>query len=227
MIEISNISKTYENGGKALRDINITIEDGAFVFIMGRSGSGKSTLLKLMLKEAEPTSGRIVINDMDLQKMPRRYVPKFRRKLGVVFQDFRLLQDRNVFENVAFAQVVGSSSRSIRESVPRMLKLVGLSSKYKMEPQKLSGGEQQRVAIARALINRPEVLLADEPTGNLDYQNAIEIMKLLKRINRRGTTVVVVTHSQELVDEIGGRVITLDRGRLVSDEVRGGHTDEL
>ena len=227
MIEISNISKTYENGGKALRDINITIEDGEFVFIMGRSGSGKSTLLKLMLKEAEPTSGRIVINDMDLQKMPRRYVPKFRRKLGVVFQDFRLLQDRNVFENVAFAQrVVGASSRSIRESVPRMLKLVGLSSKYKMEPQKLSGGEQQR-AIARALINRPEVLLADEPTGNLDYQNAIEIMKLLKRINRRGTTVVVVTHSQELVDEIGGRVITLDRGRLVSDEVRGGHTDEL
>lgn len=160
MIEISNISKTYENGGKALRDINITIEDGEFVFIMGRSGSGKSTLLKLMLKEAEPTSGRIVINDMDLQKMPRRYVPKFRRKLGVVFQDFRLLQDRNVFENVAFAQrVVGASSRSIRESVPRMLKLVGLSSKYKMEPQKLSGGEQQRVAIARALINRPEVLL--------------------------------------------------------------------
>ena len=228
MIDISNISKTYENGGKALRDINITIEDGEFVFIMGRSGSGKSTLLKLMLKEAEPTSGRIVINDMDLQKMPRRYVPKFRRKLGVVFQDFRLLQDRNVFENVAFAQrVVGASSRSIRESVPRMLKLVGLSSKYKMEPQKLSGGEQQRVAIARALINRPEVLLADEPTGNLDYQNAIEIMKLLKRINRRGTTVVVVTHSQELVDEIGGRVITLDRGRLVSDEVRGGHTDEL
>lgn len=228
MIEISNISKTYENGGKALRDINITIEDGEFVFIMGRSGSGKSTLLKLMLKEAEPTSGRIVINDMDLQKMPRRYVPKFRRKLGVVFQDFRLLQDRNVFENVAFAQrVVGASSRSIRESVPRMLKLVGLSSKYKMEPQKLSGWEQQRVAIARALINRPEVLLADEPTGNLDYQNAIEIMKLLKRINRRGTTVVVVTHSQELVDEIGGRVITLDRGRLVSDEVRGGHTDEL
>ena len=228
MIEISNISKTYENGGKALRDINITIEDGEFVFIMGRSGSGKSTLLKLMLKEAEPTSGRIVINDMDLQKMPRRYVPKFRRKLGVVFQDFRLLQDRNVFENVAFAQrVVGASSRSIRESVPRMLKLVGLSSKYKMEPQKLSGGEQQRVAIARALINRPEVLLADEPTVKLDYQNAIEIMNLLKRINRRGTTVVVVTHSQELVDQIGGRVITLDRGRLVSDEVRGGHTDEL
>ena len=228
MIEISNISKTYENGGKALRDINITIEDGEFVFIMGRSGSGKSTLLKLMLKEAEPTSGRIVINDMDLQKMPRRYVPKFRRKLGVVFQDFRLLQDRNVFENVAFAQrVVGASSRSIRESVPRMLKLVGLSSKYKSFPNQLSGGEQQRVAIARALINSPEVLLADEPTGNLDYQNAIEIMKLLKRINRRGTTVVVVTHSQELVDEIGGRVITLDRGRLVSDEVRGGHTDEL
>ena len=157
MIEISNISKTYENGGKALRDINITIEDGEFVFIMGRSGSGKSTLLKLMLKEAEPTSGRIVINDMDLQKMPRRYVPKFRRKLGVVFQDFRLLQDRNVFENVAFAQrVVGASSRSIRESVPRMLKLVGLSSKYKMEPQKLSGRLIRARAIATRCCSPPE-----------------------------------------------------------------------
>ena len=219
MIEISNISKTYENGGKALRDINITIEDGEFVFIMGRSGSGKSTLLKLMLKEAEPTSGRIVINDMDLQKMPRRYVPKFRRKLGVVFQDFRLLQDRNVFENVAFAQrVVGASSRSIRESVPRMLKLVGLSSKYKMEPQKLSGGEQQRVAIARALINRPEVLLADEPTGNLDSFNAHEIMHLLEEINQRGTTMIVVTHSHEMVQQMKKRVITMERGAVIQDE---------
>ena len=223
MIEISNISKTYENGGKALRDINITIEDGEFVFIMGRSGSGKSTLLKLMLKEAEPTSGRIVINDMDLQKMPRRYVPKFRRKLGVVFQDFRLLQDRNVFENVAFAQrVVGASSRSTRESVPRMLKLVGLSSKYKSFPNQLSGGEQQRVAIARALINSPEVLLADEPTGNLDAQNSMEIMRLLEEINNRGTTVVVVTHSQEIVNRMGKRVITLDRGVVAEDEIKGG-----
>lgn len=227
MIEISNICKTYETGNRALKNINISIEDGEFVFIMGRSGSGKSTLLKLLLKETEATSGKIVVNDMNLQKMPRRYVPKYRRRLGVVFQDFRLLKDRNVFENVAFAQrVVGASSRTIRESVPKMLKMVGLSSKYKSLPQQLSGGEQQRVAIARALINRPEVLLADEPTGNLDYENAIEIMKLLDRINQKGTTVVVVTHSQEIVDLMGKRVITMERGQVVSDEIKGGHTHE-
>ncbi|HIT63515.1 MAG TPA: cell division ATP-binding protein FtsE [Candidatus Ventrimonas merdavium] len=227
MIEIVDINKTYETGNKALRDISIQIDDGEFVFIMGKSGSGKSTLLKLLLKEAEPTSGYIVVNDMNLQKMPRRYVPKYRRRLGVVFQDFRLLKDRSVFENVAFAQrVIGASPRTIRESVPEMLKLVGLSSKYKMLPRQLSGGEQQRVAIARALINRPEVLLADEPTGNLDHENAIEIMKLLEEINRGGTTVVVVTHSQEIVDQMGKRVITLERGRLIGDEGKGGHMDE-
>ena len=223
MIEILNVSKTYDTGNKALRNIDIRIEDGEFVFIMGRSGSGKSTLVKLLLKETEPTSGRIIVNDMDLQKMPRRFVPKYRRMLGVVFQDFRLLKDRNVFENVAFAQrVIGAPSRKIRESVPEMLKLVGLSAKYKSLPQHLSGGEQQRVAIARALINRPEVLLADEPTGNLDHDNAVEIMRLLQHINSLGTTVVVVTHSQELVEQMGKRVITLDRGRLISDEVKGG-----
>lgn len=227
MIEIFNICKTYETGNRALKNINISIEDGEFVFIMGRSGSGKSTLLKLLLKETEATSGRIVVNDMDLQKMPRRYVPKYRRRLGVVFQDFRLLKDRNVFENVAFAQrVIGAPTRRIRESVPKVLKLVGLSSKYKSLPQQLSGGEQQRVAIARALINRPEVLLADEPTGNLDHDNAIEIMKLLDRINQKGTTVVVVTHSQELVDLMGKRVITMERGQVISDEIKGGITHE-
>lgn len=227
MIEIRNINKTYENGTKALKDIDIRIQDGEFVFIMGRSGSGKSTLIRLLLKEAEPSSGCIIVNDMDLQKMPRRYIPKYRRRLGVVFQDFRLLKDRTVFENVAFAQrVVGASSRKIREEVPRMLKLVGLSAKYKSFPQQLSGGEQQRVAIARALINRPEVLLADEPTGNLDHENAAEIMKLLERINALGTTVVVVTHSQEIVDQMGKRVITLNKGRLVSDERKGGSDRE-
>ena len=222
MIEIRNISKTYDKGSKALKDIDIRIQDGEFVFIMGRSGSGKSTLIRLLLKEAEPSSGRIIVNDMDLQKMPRRYIPKYRRRLGVVFQDFRLLKDRTVCENVAFAQrVVGASPRKIREEVPRMLKLVGLSSKYKSFPHQLSGGEQQRVAIARALINRPEVLLADEPTGNLDHENATEIMKLLERINALGTTVVVVTHTQEIVDQIGKRVITLNNGHLVSDERKG------
>lgn len=226
MIELRNVCKTYETGNRALRDINITIDDGEFVFIMGKSGSGKSTLLKLLIKEAEPTSGTIVVNDMNLQKMPRRYVPKYRRKLGMVFQDFRLLKDRSVFENVAFAQrVVGVSPLRIRESVPRMLKLVGLSAKYKALPQQLSGGEQQRVAIARALINRPEVILADEPTGNLDHENAVEIMRLLERINDRGTTVVVVTHSQELVDMMGKRVIMIERGRVVSDRKRTARQD--
>ena len=228
MIEIVDVSKTYGTGNRALRDVNITIGDGEFVFIMGRSGSGKTTLLRLLIKEEEPTSGDVIVNDIMLQKMRRRHIPRYRRTLGIVFQDFRLLNDRNVFENVAFAQrVVGVPLRKIRESVPEMLKLVGLSSKYKAMPQHLSGGEQQRVAIARALINQPEVLLADEPTGNLDHQNAVEIMKLLLDINQMGTTVVVVTHSQEIVEQIGGRVITMDRGRVISDEIknRSGHED--
>ena len=219
MIELSRVSKTYETGSKAVKDISLTIEDGEFVFIVGRSGSGKSTLMKLLLKELEPTKGRIVVNDMDLGKMPRRYIPKYRRRLGVVFQDFRLLKDRTVFENVAFAQrVIGVPTRVIKETVPEMLRLVGLSSKYKAYPRQLSGGEQQRVAIARALINNPEVLLADEPTGNLDSFNTHGIMKLLEEINQRGTTVIVVTHSQEMVDEMNKRVITMERGSIISDE---------
>lgn len=227
MIEISNVCKTYETGNKALRNVSITIGDGEFVFIMGRSGSGKSTLMKLLLKEVEPTSGKIVVNDMNLGKMPRHYVPKYRRRLGMVFQDFRLLRDRTVYENVAFAQrVIGVSTRRIKESVPAMLQMVGLSAKYKMFPQQLSGGEQQRVAIARVLINRPEVLLADEPTGNLDSQNADEIMRLLEEINRMGTTVVVVTHSEEIVARMHKRVITMERGCVISDEIRGGESDE-
>ena len=218
MIEISNVSKTYETGNKAIKDVSLTIDDGEFVFVVGRSGSGKSTLMKLLLKELEPTRGRIVVNDMDLGKMPRRYIPKYRRRLGVVFQDFRLLKDRTVFENVAFAQrVIGVPPRVIRETVPEMLRLVGLSSKYKVYPRQLSGGEQQRVAIARALINDPEVLLADEPTGNLDSFNTHEIMRLLEEINQRGTTVIVVTHSQEMVDEMNKRVITMERGSVISD----------
>ena len=219
MIEISNVSKTYETGNKAIKDVSLTIDDGEFVFIVGRSGSGKSTLMKLLLKELEPTKGRIVVNDMDLGRMPRRYVPKYRRRLGVVFQDFRLLKDRTVFENVAFAQrVIGVPPRIIRETVPEMLRLVGLSSKYKAYPRQLSGGEQQRVAIARALINDPEVLLADEPTGNLDSFNTHEIMRLLEEINQRGTTVILITHSQEMVDEMNKRVITMERGSIISDE---------
>ena len=219
MIELSRVCKTYETGSKAVKDISLTIDDGEFVFIVGRSGSGKSTLMKLLLKELEPTKGRIVVNDMDLGRMPRRYIPKYRRRLGVGFQDFRLLKDRTVFENVAFAQrVIGVPGRVIKETVPEMLRLVGLSSKYKAYPRQLSGGEQQRVAIARALINNPEVLLADEPTGNLDSFNTHGIMKLLEEINQRGTTVIVVTHSQEMVDEMNKRVITMERGSIISDE---------
>ena len=224
MIEISKLTKTYEKSSRALKDVSLTIDDGEFVFITGRSGSGKSTLLRILLKEVEPTSGRVVVNDMDLGRMPRRYVPKYRRQLGVVFQDFRLLKDRNVYENVAFAQrVIGVSGRKIRESVPEMLRMVGLSSKYKSFPHQLSGGEQQRVAIARALINRPDILLADEPTGNLDPHNAMEIMGLLEEINRQGTTVVVVTHSSEIVNMMRKRVIIIQRGIVVGDEKESGY----
>ena len=222
MIEIAHLTKIYDKSKRALRDINLIIEDGEFVFITGRSGSGKSTLVKILLKETELASGRVTVNDVDLGRLKRRHIPKYRRRLGVVFQDFRLLKDRNVYENVAFAQrVIGASGRMIRESVPKMLTLVGLSSKYKYYPHQLSGGEQQRVAIARALINRPEVLLADEPTGNLDPQNAEEIMRLLDAINRQGTTVIVVTHSHELVDRMKKRVVTIDKGVIVRDEEEG------
>ena len=218
MIRLENVNKVYKQGSRALKDINITIQDGEFVFIMGRSGSGKSTLIRLLLKETEPTSGYILVGDDNLQKMSRRNVPKYRRRLGVVFQDFRLLKDRNVYENVAFAQrVVGVPTRNIRENVPRMLQMVGLSSKYKALPAELSGGEQQRVAIARALINKPEILLADEPTGNLDSRNSMEIMHLLEDINSRGTTVIVVTHSHEIVRDMKKRVIVLDRGVVAQD----------
>ena len=227
MIEINSLTKTYDKSSRALKGVDISIEDGEFVFITGRSGSGKSTLLRILLKEVEPTSGRVVVNDMDLGAMPRRYVPRYRRTLGVVFQDFRLLKDRTVYENIAFAQrVIGVPGRTIKEAVPRMLKLVGLSSKYKAFPHQLSGGEQQRVAIARALINQPAVLLADEPTGNLDPQNAMEIMKLLEEINRRGTTVIVVTHSRELVNTMKKRVITMDKGIVISDVKEGGYRYE-
>ena len=222
MIEVKNLTKTYKTGNKALKGINIQIQDGEFVFIMGRSGSGKSTLLKLLLKELEPTSGQIIVNDMDLEKMPRRYIPKYRRRLGMVFQDFRLLKDRNVYENVAFAQrVIGRPTRVIRRRVPEVLQEVGLAEKYKSFPDELSGGEQQRVALARALVNRPDILLADEPTGNLDPKTSEEIMKLLEQINERGTTVLVVTHNKEIVNAMKKRVVTMHDGVIVSDEKEG------
>ena len=218
MIKIEGVSKSYGNGAPALSNLNLEIEEGEFVFVVGTSGSGKSTFIKLLLKELEPTEGKIIVNDTELRKLRSGKTAKYRRKVGVVFQDFRLLKDRNVYENIAFAQrVIGVSTREIKKNVPRMLSLVGLSEKYKSFPNELSGGEQQRVALARALVNKPALLLADEPTGNLDPGNSWEIMKLLDEINKQGTTVVVVTHNMEIVERMQKRVITMKKGIKVSD----------
>ena len=230
MIQLEHVSKSFSEGIPALNDVSLHISEGEFVFVVGDSGSGKSTLIKLLLKELEPTSGNITINDINIRKLPHRKVPYFRRNIGCVFQDFRLLKDRNVYDNVAFAQrVVGASNRSIRQKVPMMLSMVGLAAKYRSFPKQLSGGEQQRVAIARALVNNPRILFADEPTGNLDNNNAWEIMNLLEMINSRGTTVVVVTHNMEIVHAMGKRVITIQKGNVISDslnDVMGGDGDE-
>ena len=226
MIKLEHVSKSYTAGIPALNDVSLDIEEGEFVFIVGDSGSGKSTLIKLLLKELEPTEGTITINNKKLNKIKRRQIPKFRRNIGVVFQDFRLLKDRNIYDNVAFAQkVIGESNRSIKKIVPSMLSMVGLAAKYRSYPRQLSGGEQQRVAIARALINEPKILLADEPTGNLDNHNAWEIMKLLEEINSRGTTVVVVTHNLEIVKAMNKRVITMKKG-VVVEHSEGDYSDE-
>ena len=227
MIELENVSKAYSTGAPAIKNMNLKIEKGEFVFIVGNSGSGKSTLIKLLLKELEPTEGTISINGKVLNKMKRSTIPSLRRDMGVVFQDFRLLKDRNVYENIAFAQrVVETPTRVIKRRVPAMLSLVGLSEKYRSFPKELSGGEQQRVALARALVNNPSILLADEPTGNLDPKNSWEIMKLLEEINKRGTTVLVVTHNREIVDAMSKRVITMNKGVVVSDEKKGGYIYE-
>ncbi len=225
IIRLENVSKTYPAGTKALQDLSLTIQKGEFVFVVGTSGSGKSTLIKLLLKEIEPTSGKIEVNGQEVTAMKHKQVAKYRRKLGVVFQDFRLLKDRNVFENVAFAlRVVGKSNYTIRRQVPAILTIMGLGDKYASFPRQLSGGEQQRVALARALVNRPPILLADEPTGNLDPRNSWEIMKLLDEINKKGTTVVVVTHNSDIVDAMQKRVITMKKGVMVSDEQKGGYS---
>ena len=225
MIDLENVKKSYATGVQALNGITLHIDKGEFVFIVGDSGSGKSTLIKLLLKELDPPSGTIKVNGINLNRMKPRAIPKYRRKLGVVFQDFRLLKDRNVYENIAFAQrVIITPTKQIRKNVPKMLSLVGLAEKYKAYPKELSGGEQQRVALARALVNQPNILLADEPTGNLDPKNSKEIMKLLETINERGTTVVVVTHNQEIVDAMKKRVIAMHKGVIISDERKAGYT---
>ena len=227
MIRMESVSKAYQTGVPALENVNLHIEKGEFVFIVGDSGSGKSTLIKLLLREITPTSGRIIVNNYELSKLRRGKIAQFRRNIGVVFQDFRLLKDRNVYENVAFAQrVIEVPPRQIKRNVPAMLSLVGLAEKYKAKTKQLSGGEQQRVALARALVNNPPILLADEPTGNLDPRNSWEIMKLLEEINRRGTTVLVVTHNREIVNAMRKRVITVKKGVIVSDEKKGEYIDE-
>ena len=227
MIKLQHVSKAYADGIPALNDVNLEIEDGEFVFVVGDSGSGKSTLIKLLLKELEPTDGTIIIDGKELKSIKQKQIPKFRRNIGVVFQDFRLLKDRNVYDNIAFAQkVIGEPTSHIKRKVPQMLSMVGLAAKYRSYPKQLSGGEQQRVAIARALINKPSILLADEPTGNLDTNNAWEIMKLLEAINERGTTVIVVTHNMEIVKVMKKRVITIKKGVVVSDSSRGDYYED-
>ena len=227
IIVLENVCKAYATGAPALKGVSLRIKKGEFVFIVGDSGSGKSTLIKLLLRELTPTSGSVNVLGYDLVRIRHRKIPKFRRNLGIVFQDFRLLKDRNVYENVAFAQrVIQVPNKEIKRNVPNILSTVGLAGKYKAKPKQLSGGEQQRVALARALVNRPTILLADEPTGNLDPKNSWEIMKLLDQINENGTTVIVVTHNREIVNAMQKRVITMKKGVVVSDEEKGGYIDE-
>ena len=227
IIYLENVSKSYATGTPAINNITLEIRQGEFVFIVGDSGSGKSTLIKLLLREITATQGAVYVMGQDLAELKHRQIPKFRRNLGVVFQDFRLLNDRNVYENVAFAQrIIEVPVKEMRRNVPTILATVGLAGKYKAKTKQLSGGEQQRVALARALVNRPSILLADEPTGNLDPKNSWEIMKLLEEINEQGTTVVVVTHNREIVNAMQKRVIAMKKGIIVSDQEEGGYVDE-
>lgn len=227
IIVLDNVVKSYSSGLPAINGISLKIKKGEFVFIVGDSGSGKSTLIKLLLREILPTEGAIYVNKQNVARLRRRKVAKYRRKIGVVFQDFRLLKDRNVYDNVAFAQrVIQVPTKEIKKNVPRVLSMVGLAGKYKAKPKQLAGGEQQRVALARALVNNPPILLADEPTGNLDPNNSWEIMKLFEEINEKGTTVLVVTHNREIVNAMQKRVIAMKKGVIMSDMEKGGYVDE-
>jgi cell division transport system ATP-binding protein len=230
VINFDNVSKQYKNSNTpALDDINLNIEQGDFVFLVGQSGSGKSSLLRLLLKEEKPTSGTVTVDGIDVAKLPNRKVPAFRRTMGIVFQDFRLLPGKTVFDNVAFGmEVIGKSKKEIQQRIPALLDLVGLEEKAHRLPSELSGGEQQRVALARAFVNQPKLLLADEPTGNLDPSTSVGIMKLLDRINRTGTTVVMATHDVAIVDQMRKRIVQMENGKIVRDQERGmyGHTGQ-
>ena len=228
MIEFRNVTKTYDTGTKAIKGANFVIDKGEFAFLVGSKKRRKSTLIKLILKEEEPTSGRIIINGKDTTFLKPNRIPYLRRSMGVVFQDFRLLQDKTVYDNVAYAMyIVRATPRHIRRQVPMVLSLVGLSGKAKMYPHELSGGEQQRVALARALVNNPSMLIADEPTGNLDPDTAWDIMNLLNDINMRGTTVVVATHAKDIVDKMKKRVIHIRKGEIIRDDKKGGYDCEI
>ena len=226
MIRLIDIQEVYDNGTKALKGVNLRIDDGEFVFLVGPSGSGKSTILKLITAEIPPTEGRLMVNGYNLNTIRPHQVPYMRRTLGVIFQDFRLIEKKTVWENLAFAmKVVGASPREIRRRIPYVLELVGLDRKGSRKPDELSGGEQQRVAIARALVNNPSMIVADEPTGNLDPQRSLEIMMLLEKINELGTTMLVVTHERELVNRFSKRVVAIENGRIISDETGGYYND--
>ncbi len=227
IIAMEDISKRYSTGVEALKNVSLRIDKGEFVFVVGKSGSGKSTFIKLLLKELDPTGGKMYVGGRQVTRLKRKQVSLYRRQIGVVFQDFRLLKDKTVYENIAFAQqIIGMTRREIARNVPIMLGMVDLLDKADAYPAELSGGEQQRVAIGRALVNQPTILLADEPTGNLDPQTAWDIMMLLKEVNKMGTTVVTVTHNSDIVDVMQKRVVTLDRGEVVRDEKKGGYQYE-
>jgi cell division transport system ATP-binding protein len=222
MIEFKNVSKVYGNNHIALSNINLNIKKGEFVFLVGPSGAGKTTFIKLLLKEIEPTNGEIIVNGTNITQLKRKKIPYYRRSIGVVFQDFRLLSDKTIYENIAFAmEIADASSKDIKRRVPQLLALVGLINKEKLYPHQLSGGEQQRVAIARALANNPSLIICDEPTGNLDPDNSWAIMELLNEINKSGTTIVMVTHAKDIVDKMKKRVIALEKGVIIRDEQRG------
>lgn len=228
MVEFRAVTKEYSNGTMALKNVNINITKGEFAFIVGQSGSGKSTMLKLILKEEDPSSGEVFVNGYNVSALKRKEIPYLRRSLGTVFQDFRLLPNKTVYENVAFTmQITEALPKEIRRQVPMSLALVGLSKKANVYPRQLSGGEQQRVALARALVNNPPLLIADEPTGNLDPETSWEIMKLLSEVNCRGTTVIVATHEKSIVDRMKRRVIAIDKGSIVRDQKKGQYEDEV
>jgi cell division transport system ATP-binding protein len=230
VINFDDVSKQYKNSNTpALDGINLNIEQGEFVFLVGQSGSGKSSLLRLLLKEEKPSSGTVTVDGINVAKLPNRKVPAFRRTMGIVFQDFRLLPGKTVFDNVAFGmEVIGKSKKEIQQRIPALLDLVGLEEKAHRLPSELSGGEQQRVALARAFVNRPKLLLADEPTGNLDPSTSVGIMKLLDRINRTGTTIVMATHDVAIVDQMRKRIVQMENGKIIRDQERGmyGHTGQ-